>query len=89
MSRSVNQANINGTKLKNYPIYYPELSTQKQIVKKLYFLFQETQRLESIYQRKLEALQELKQSILEKAFTGELTSDTAKEVADTSKEIAA
>ena len=34
-----------------------------------------TQRLESIYQKKLTALAELKQSILQKAFTGELTSE--------------
>jgi type I restriction enzyme S subunit len=33
--------------------------------------------LESIYQQKLEALAELKQSILQKAFTGDLTNDTA------------
>lgn len=78
MSRSVNQANINGTKLKNYPLCYPKLSTQKQIVKKLYFLFQETQRLEAIYRQKLEALQELKQSLLQKAFTEELTADIPK-----------
>ncbi|EDZ96454.1 restriction modification system DNA specificity domain [Limnospira maxima CS-328] len=81
MSRSVNQVNINGTKLKNYPIYHPDLYTQKQIIKKLYFLFRETQRLETIYRRKLEALQELKQSILQKAFTGELTNEKAKDVA--------
>ncbi len=39
----------------------------------------ETRRLETIYQRKLAALAELKQSILEKAFSGELTAtpDTA------------
>ncbi len=63
--------------------------SKKSIVEKIDCWQTETQRLESIYQRKLEALQELKQSILQKAFTGELTGDTAKEVADTSKEIAA
>ena len=35
----------------------------------------ETQRLEAIYRQKLAALTELKQSILQKAFTGELTAD--------------
>ncbi|HEY9844865.1 MAG TPA: hypothetical protein V6D03_01580 [Candidatus Caenarcaniphilales bacterium] len=35
----------------------------------------ETQRLEGIYQQKLAALKKLKQSILQKAFTGELTVD--------------
>ena len=75
MSRSVNQANINGTKLKGYPISIPSLSIQKQIVKKLSFLRTETQRLENIYRQKIAALKELKQSILQKAFTGELTAD--------------
>ncbi|MEB3281948.1 MAG: restriction endonuclease subunit S [Lyngbya sp.] len=79
MTRSVNQANINGTKLKGYPISIPSIKTQQEITKKLYSLRFETQRLEAIYQRKLEALQELKQSILHKAFTGELTNPTVKE----------
>jgi type I restriction enzyme, S subunit len=37
----------------------------------------EVNRLEAIYQQKLAALNELKQSILHKAFTGELTADKA------------
>jgi type I restriction enzyme S subunit len=78
MSRSVNQANINGTKLKGYPISLPSLSVQKQIVENLSFLRTETQRLEAIYRQKIAALKELKQSILQKAFTGELTADTLK-----------
>ena len=73
MSRSINQANINGTKLKTYPIYLPSLEIQKEVVLKLYELQKQTKALESIYQRKLEALAELKQSILQKAFTGKLT----------------
>lgn len=73
MSRSVNQANINGTKLKEYPIPLPPLFLQKQIVENLVFLSRETQRLETIYRQKLAALNELKQSILQKAFTGQLT----------------
>ena len=79
MSRSVNQANINGTKLKSYPISLPSLSVQKQLVENLTFLFNGINRLETIYRQKLAALKELKQSILQKAFTGELTAD--KEVA--------
>jgi type I restriction enzyme, S subunit len=35
----------------------------------------ETQRLQSIYQQKLTALTELKQTLLQKAFSGELTAD--------------
>jgi type I restriction enzyme S subunit len=35
-------------------------------------LLKETQRLETIYQRKLDALGELKKSLLHQAFNGEL-----------------
>ncbi|MDZ7969559.1 MAG: restriction endonuclease subunit S [Nostoc sp. DedSLP03] len=86
MSRSVNQANINGTKLKSYPISLPSLSIQKQIVENLIFLRTETQRLETLYRRKLAALNELKQSILQKAFTGELTADTANQTTKAAQE---
>lgn len=55
-------------------ISYPKsLSEQKRIVQKLDSLSTETQNLEAIYQQKLDNLEELKQSILQKAFNGELT----------------
>jgi len=69
---SVNQANINGTKLKSYPLPLPTLEEQKNIVKKLDSLSTETKKLESIYQQKISNLEELKKSILQKAFAGEL-----------------
>ena len=37
-----------------------------------YFESSETQRLESLYQRKLAALDELKKSLLHRAFSGQL-----------------
>ena len=69
---SVNQANINGTKLKTYPIPISSLEEQQIIVNKLETLSTETKRLEAIYQQKIEDLEELKKSILQKAFSGEL-----------------
>lgn len=69
---SVNQANINGTKLKSYPIPLPSISEQKIIVKKLDDLREETQRLANIYKRKLAALEALKKSLLHQAFAGKL-----------------
>nr|WP_302050588.1 restriction endonuclease subunit S [Methylobacter tundripaludum] len=69
---SVNQANINGQKLKSYPIPLPPLKEQQAIVVKISALSEETQRLESIYQQKLAALDELKKSLLHQAFSGEL-----------------
>ena len=69
---SVNQANINGTKLKSYPIPAPSLTEQKTIVKKLDDLAEETHRLETIYRQKLTALDDLKKSLLHQAFSGQL-----------------
>ena len=53
----------------------PSIAKQQEILSTLDKLEAETQRLESIYRQKLAALTELKQSILQKAFTGELTAD--------------
>ena len=72
VTSSVHQANINGEKLKSYPIPLPSLSEQKAIVKKLDALAGETKKLEEIYAKKLACLEELKKSILQQAFAGEL-----------------
>ena len=58
-------------------IFVAPLIQQRDIVEKLDLIIFEAQRLEAIYQQKLTALNELKQSILHKAFTGELTADKA------------
>lgn len=62
-------------KLKNHIIYLPSTDKQLRIVSRLDALRGETQHLETLYQKKLTALAELKQSILQKAFKGELTAD--------------
>lgn len=49
-----------------------EQKVQMQVVAKLDALREETQRLESLYQRKLAALDELKKSLLHQAFSGKL-----------------
>jgi type I restriction enzyme S subunit len=49
------------------------MKEQKKIVSQLTKVLDNSQKLETIYQRKLEAIAELKQSILEKAFTGQLS----------------
>lgn len=46
---------------------------QKQIVQQLDALQAETKKLEAIYQQKIDNLEELKKSLLQKAFNGELT----------------
>lgn len=62
------------------------LEDQSRIVSNLHELQTETQRLEAIYGEKITALNELKQSILQKAFTGELTADTANQTTKAAKE---
>ncbi|MCK5478174.1 MAG: hypothetical protein KAI44_04600 [Methylococcales bacterium] len=53
---------------------FPEsIAEQQNIVSKLNKLFTEIELLEAIYLKKLDTLAELKQSILQKAFIGELT----------------
>jgi type I restriction enzyme S subunit len=58
--------------LKELEVSYPTLDVQSTIVQKLDELDEETQRLESLYQRKLAALDELKKSLLHQAFSGML-----------------
>lgn len=48
------------------------LQTQQTIVRQLDALRAETQKLEAVYQKKIAGLEELKKSILQKAFAGEL-----------------
>ena len=57
----------------DFKISFPKsLTTQKQIVSKLDALSDETKKLEKNYQRKIDDLDELKKSVLKKAFEGEL-----------------
>jgi type I restriction enzyme S subunit len=58
----------------NFNFFIPKsLEEQSKIVFSLQEISIETQRLETIYRQKIAALNELKQSILQKAFTGQLT----------------
>ena len=66
------QANINMGTFENERFPFPSVTEQKQIVTKLDGLSEETQRLESTYQRKLAALEALKKSLLHQAFSGDL-----------------
>ncbi len=67
------QDNINMGTFENQKFPFPELDEQDSIVNTLDSLMISVQKLENIYQQKLTALAELKQSILQKAFAGELT----------------
>ncbi len=66
--RGLNMPLIRGIKF-SYP---KSISIQKEVIGKLDLLRKETNKLESIYKKKLNDLEELKKSILQKAFNGEL-----------------
>ena len=72
ISRGAAYSALTIEKLKEYYIPVPPLPEQKQIVKNLDAVSTETKKLETIYQRKITCLDELKKSILQKAFNGEL-----------------
>ena len=76
--KTVRGATVDRISIKEVPSFsipLPDLEEQKSIVSKVDALSVEIQRLEAIYRQKLAALIELKQSVLQKAFTGELTAD--------------
>lgn len=69
------QPNLSINDLKKMPVYLPSLEDQQTIVLQLDALRAETQKLEAVYEKKLSDLEELKKSILQKAFAGELKTE--------------
>ena len=67
--------NISGDLVKKVDISFPPTPKQEYIVRKLDSLYIETQKLEVHYQNKIDDLEELKKSILQKAFAGELKTE--------------
>lgn len=63
---------ISGKQILSFEFALPPLNEQQLIIQKLDALGDKTQRLESLYQRKIAALDELKQSLLQQAFSGQL-----------------
>jgi type I restriction enzyme S subunit len=68
-----NISNINQAKLSELPVSLPSFKQQEKIADRLDDLREETQRLATLYERKLAALEALKKSLLHQAFNGELT----------------
>jgi len=66
------QGNLSSTTIKTLPIPLCAVNKQKTIASALDDGFENSQRLESLYQRKLAALDELKKSLLHQAFSGQL-----------------
>lgn len=77
--KGVGVPNLHLKEIREVLVSYPKcFEEQSVMVKQIDALSAETKRLEAIYQQKLDALVELKQSILQKAFAGELMEDSAK-----------
>jgi len=66
------QPKLNQAALNSILIKLPSIDIQQKIVGNLDDLQEETKQLEQIYQQKIEQAEKLKQSILQKAFNGEL-----------------
>ncbi len=67
------RANLSLGFFSNLVIPVPSLVEQQEIVNKVEAISAETKKLENIYRQKINDLDELKKSILQKAFNGELT----------------
>ena len=61
--------------MRSIPIPLPPLPEQQNIVQKLDAISTETKKLEAVYQQRIEDLEELKKSVLQKAFAGELNTE--------------
>ena len=61
--------------IRDYLIPVPSINEQLKLIGKAEYIYAETQKLEAIYQKKLDCLEELKKSVLQKAFAGELIED--------------
>ncbi len=72
MSNGGAQEFVGLTALRSFPIPFPPLKNQETIVQKLDALNAETKKLEAIYQQKINDLEELKKSVLQKAFSGDI-----------------
>jgi type I restriction enzyme S subunit len=71
--KGIGVPNLHLQEIREVVINFPKSkSEQKQIVQELDVLQAETKKLEEIYQKKIEDLDELKKSILQKAFSGQL-----------------
>jgi type I restriction enzyme, S subunit len=63
---------VNREHLFDFRVWLPDVNKQKELATKLDELHEESQRLESIYDQKLAALEALKKSLLHRAFSGHL-----------------
>jgi len=72
-SRAAGQIGLNKATIEPYPIAYPNMDEQKVVVKRLMEAEADCKQAEALYKTKLIDLDDLRQSLLQKAFAGELT----------------
>jgi len=71
--KGIGVPNLHLEEIREVLIAFPKsLSEQEKIVIRLNKLKEQTEQAEQVYQQKLSSLEELKNSILQKAFSGEL-----------------
>ena len=66
------QGGFNATKLAELLIPFPHVQNQQRIVSRFNELSEHSKKLEAVYTQKLSLYNEMKQSLLQKAFSGEL-----------------
>ncbi|PCI97553.1 MAG: hypothetical protein COB15_07535 [Flavobacteriales bacterium] len=64
---------ISGKQIFCFTFRKPNLEEQEKIVQKLDSLSAETKKLEAIYTQKITDLEEMKKSVLQKAFSGQIS----------------
>ena len=75
-SKGATISRLYNSNLTSIKIVFPKsIGEQKTILKKIDAVSTEAKKLESIYQQKINDLEELKKSVLQKAFAGELKTD--------------
>lgn len=70
-------AGLNMGIIKALPLVLPPINAQRELVSKVSLFKEKIAALEASYYEKLVALDEFKKSILQKAFTGQLTARDA------------
>ena len=91
MSKSVNQANISAGKLKKYPFPMVSVASQIEMTKEVDIIVGKIDQLSNSLRSKLANIEVLRQSLLQRAFAGELSKKTPMSIQEavTDEELAA
>ena len=65
--------NLSNKDLSSFTLYLPSYDIQKELAAEIDLVAKRTRNVASVYEKKLSSLEELKKSLLQKAFSGELT----------------